>query len=248
METHNINFSLNNFPIFLSWDKSKYHVLKKFYMLQTGPFLWNVKDDEFFLKMKNLIEWNFNRSLFDSNIDISKIKKVLDVGSGLSLFDLTLSQMNPDIDFYLLDKSDFKKKISQYYSKNNTHGFYNLWFLVDDCIKHSNLNSKKFNKLSPDDNWPTELDLVISLNSWCWHYPKEVYWEKMISSLKIGGYLILDVLNLKDKSVVDEITNELGPVISSSLRPLSMSNHPFKHEFNIVDNNVGGCYCWQRIR
>ena len=69
------------------------------------------------------------------------LNNVLDIGSGISLTDLAIAKLNPNINFYLLDESkiDYKKHW-QYFSKENKHGFYNDWDVVLDCINNSELD------------------------------------------------------------------------------------------------------------
>lgn len=245
-----INFKLSENPIKLSWTNDTN--LKHIYKLQTGIQHWKnaTNDQEFFERIASVINWNFQRTIVANNININSIARVLDVGSGLGFFDLTLSQCNKNIEFYLLDRSIVNVgKNTKYYSRENNHGFYNSWQVILDIIKNSNLDIEKFKFLDPDSNpWPAEVDLIMSLHSWCWHYPKEVYWNKMLDSLKIGGYLILDVLHLKDRDTVAEISEEMGcdPTVTPRVLEDPLS-HPFLSELTVHDDNsFGGCYCWQR--
>lgn len=244
-----IDFKLHDSLIKLSWENNIN--FERIYKLQTGIQHWkNISSDQEFLgRVVSLINWNFQRTILTNGIDINTINRIIDVGSGVGLFDLTLSQCNANTEFYLVDKSivNIEKNI-KYYSRENNHGFYNSWPVIFDIIKNSNLNIKKFKFLSPDNQWPKDVDLIVSLNSWCWHYPKEVYWNKMIDSLKIGGYLILDVLDLNDRNMVSEISEEMSSNPTVTLRTVANPlSHPFLNELTISDDNsFGGCYCWQR--
>lgn len=246
-----LSYSFYNKVVNLSWknDKEFQHI----YMLQTGPAFWTKywKDKNFFIKrVHNVIKWNFQRTIFSNNIDIYSLNSVLDVGSGVGLFDIILSKINTNCKFYLLDKSLISPLgiHRQYFSYENNHGFYNNWSVVNDIIETSNANLQQFDFLSPESVWPENLDLVISMNSWCWHYPKDVYWDKLLASLKIGGYLILDVLNLKDRDMAGEITEELKSVPIAVPRTLPTDKtHSNIDEFTINGNNIYGyCYCWKR--
>lgn len=249
-----LNFTFNNTPAQLSWTDT--NLLKYFFKFQTGPRRWHNKPDDdeiIFPHIEGYVNYSVNRVLESCDIDFSKISKIIDVGCGISLVDLVFHQFNNSIDFYLVDQSKVSEKDKwEFYSVSNDHGFYNNWNVLEDCIKSSNFNRKKFNLLDSNDEWPSEVDIILSLNSWCFHYGKEVYWKNLLSSLKIGGYLILDVLNLPNRSLVDEITNEIGPVKYSKLRYLAdystSQPHPWMKELTIIDGSYGGLYCWQRLK
>jgi phosphopantetheinyl transferase len=40
------------------------------------------------------------------------------------------------------------------------------------------------------------------------HYPKDVYWDRIKQRLKPNGKLIVDIRKLKDKNIVEEISDE----------------------------------------
>ena len=126
------------------------------------------------------------------------------------------------------------------------HGHYNSWSVVEDCVTSSGLDLNKFNFLDPTDAWPVDVDLVISTYSWCWHYPKEAYWDRVQASLKIGGTLAIDVFNLPDRDTAAEITEEFGcnPVFVKNNGALHLS--PFKDQVVLKDGAPGGFYVWTR--
>jgi len=228
----------------INW--KNYEELSRIVKFQTGPQHWQgVNTPELFLtRLESVANWNWNRT--SKYIDVHNLKRVIDVGSGIGIFDLTLHNLNKDIEFYLVDKSTVEiPKQATYYS--NKHYFYNSWDVVNDSINSSNIDKNKFNLLSPDDNWPSEVDLVISMHSWCWHYSKDYYWDRLLKSLRIGGTLILDVLNLKDKNIVEEISDALGSTPLYDLR-YAPETHPFKNEFTFVNGSHGGLYSWIKSR
>jgi SAM-dependent methyltransferase len=224
-----------------------YENLSRIVKLQTGPQHWigNNTPELFLKRLEDVVNWNWNRT-FKHLKNIDDIKKVVDVGSGIATFDLTLHHLNKDTEFYLVDKSAIEiPKKATYYS--NEHYFYNSWDVLNDSLNSSELDKNKFNLLSNTDEWPSDVDLVISMHSWCWHYPKEYYWPQLLKSLRVRGTLILDVLNVKDKNVVEEISDELGSHPTYDLRYPS-DKHPFKDEFTFVNSSHGGYYSWVRSR
>jgi SAM-dependent methyltransferase len=225
---------------------NNYEEFSKVVKLQTGPKHWQgiTTPDVFLTRLESVAKWNWDRT--SKYFDVHKLKKVIDVGSGIGIYDLTLHHLNQEIEFYLIDKSAVEiPKQATYYS--NEHYFYNSWDVVNDFLDSSDVDKNKFNLLSPVDNWPTDVDLVISMHSWCWHYPKEFYWERLLTSLRIGGTLILDVLNVKDRNIVEEISEELGARPSQELR-YAPTNHPFANEFTFINGSHGGLYSWVRAR
>jgi hypothetical protein len=198
------------------------------------------------LLFEKRIQNNWNR--IARNVDITKLKKIVDVGSGVSTPDLLASKFNPDAEFYLVDKAEFTRHTNGLYYQD-VHGHYNSWSVVEDCINSSGLDRNKFNFLDPNDVWPTDVDLVLSTFSWCWHYPKETYWNKVMSSLKIGGHLLVDVLNLPDRDVVKEISYEFSSVPTVISR-MKMDPHlnTFKGHLTVKDGYYGGLYLWTRYK
>jgi len=178
----------------LAWSNND-EFIRYFKRQRLAPFA-TAKDD-----YTNDIEvWiNYWWSRIRRNIDLygglSDNAKILDVGCGSSFMDLIASEYNPTFEFYLLDKKEYSSYFTWFDTK---HVFYHSWDIVKDLISTSSLNEEKFNFLNYDENWPNDLDLVTSFASWGFHYPIKNnfgYWEKVLSSLKVGGKLYLDISN-----------------------------------------------------
>jgi SAM-dependent methyltransferase len=182
----------------------------------------------------------FKQGLFD----VSDNSVILDIGCGVAVIDLLLAQYLPQSKFYLLDKEGFSFRPGVYYDSNYPE--YNSWEPVHDAINTTGLDSSRFTMLTPEDQWPEHVDVITSYLSYCWHYPKETYWNKVLDTLKVGGKLILDVRSLPDRDVVNEITED-------------MKSEPVAHWFDIklpahIDNMpapkegmpLGGRFIWTR--
>lgn len=241
-----ITINNNSNQLSLTW--TNIQELRKWSRMQLGEayFPVSLSDSEFMSLFEKRIQNNWNR--IASNVDVTKFKKIVDVGSGVSTPDLLASKCNPTAEFYLVDKSEYSRKYNGIYYQD-VHGHYNSWNVVEDCINSSGLDRNKFNFLDPNDAWPTDVDLVLSTFSWCWHYPKETYWNKVLSSLKVGGVLLVDVLNLSDRDVVQEISDELGstPTVISKMK-MDAHLNPFKDHLTVKDGNYGGLYMWIRSK
>lgn len=241
-----ININNNNGQLSLSW--TNIQELRKWSRMQLGEayFPVTLTDDEFMSLFEKRIQNNWNRIAL--NVDITKLKKIVDIGSGVSTPDLLASKLNPDAEFYLVDKAEYTRKTNGVYYQD-VHGHYNSWNVVEDCINSSGLDRNKFNFLDPNDEWPVDADLILSTFSWCWHYPKETYWNKVMSSLKVGGHLLVDVLNLPDRDVVKEISYEFSsmPTVISRMK-MDPHLNPFKGHLTVRDGHYGGLYLWTRYK
>jgi hypothetical protein len=187
------------------------------------------------------------------NNDCFKIKKIIDVGSGVAQIPLLMSQIRPEIDFYLLDKNLYDQKEGcNFFSKSlddkNYHGFYNSFDIVKDIIAHSPIQLEKIHFLYPEDQWPDNVDLIMSQYSWMWHYHKNIYWSRLLTSLNVGGYLSVTISLRKGENLISEISEELGS------HPCIFVPIVYPHDtqdinlpgFNQITHT--GYYVWQRLK
>lgn len=168
--------------------------------------------------------------------------KIIDVGTGLGILPLILSKYLDNSVLYLIDKGIRNiEKITEYQSLNNNHGFYNSWTPLLDAIDKNNIDINRFNILDPDDNWPENIDLIISTYSWCWHYPRNVYWNKVKNSLKFNGKLFLNVSNWPNENTIEIITNELKsiPIVENIIA----YPHKYPNVWNIDEKGNRGYSC-----
>lgn len=183
--------------------------------------------------------WNTRKNM--SVFDLPNNSKIMDIGCGLAITDLLLYSYIPESKIYLLDKEEpFDFNNYNYFDETygTKHPFYHSWKPIEDAITTSNFDRSRFTLLEPDDSFPEDLDLVMSFFSWCWHYPKEMYWDRVLKSLKKGGKLYLDVKDLPDKNVMDEISEELksNPITIRIPKPKNVE----------MDNGVGYHCLWTK--
>lgn len=245
----------------LAWQNDE--ALIEMVMHQQG---WNFEPglpaEYFHSRFREHTAWTWNHTRPALPADPENLTRVIDVGSGLSALDIGLHCLNTSTEFYLVDRDivNYGSVGLFYNNTTNPDNFYNSWAVVDDLLANSpGVDAGKFTKLAPDDSWPTEVDLVVSHQSWCWHYPKERYWSKLLSSLKIGGTLILDVLNQPDRDIVAEISESLGSAATCLEIHFTPEDHPFYGQFTLkdqlrtegfpyTDKSHGGYYYWTRTR
>lgn len=225
--TYNLQVDTDKGPISLWWDDVE--TLAKYTTLQSGlfgvdrPFSKQVFF-EIFPKFYQSM-WNITHRL--GGFDLPDNPTIIDIGSGVGIIDLLLAEYLPTAKIFLLDKEELNNQPGVYYTEN--YFYYNSWTPTLDCITRTPKLNNRINIMSPEDQWPESVDCVTSYFSWCMHYPKETYWNKVVSVLKPGGKLILDVRKLKDRDTVEEISDQLKCV-------------PKKHEFRNtivqwIDNN-----------
>jgi hypothetical protein len=264
-----VNINDNNYKLF--W--SKFPELIKYANLQINTFPNN--EDDFFKEFEKAQTFLSNRIFnFIPNLDKSKIKKIVSVGSGIGTTELLLLQYFNNAEIFLVDKDEitrpeihFDGKATPEMFKNikdNPRGFFNSWEVTKDAIQSSNLDQTKIHFLNTNDDWPNEVDLIISSYAWCWSCDKEAYWDRLLKSLNIDGWLMLDIYRVEERDIPEEISNDLGSLpfkveqfnikrhSFNSIRKEtnlgeSQPNDYFVQFFNPDKNGVyGGTYSWVR--
>ena len=245
MESYTLNINSSRGVLTVKWQDVD--TLANYATLQSG--LYGGKSDTISKAVfdQNFVDWTQRQWAHREKmgaVDLPDNAVVLDVGSGIAVQDLLLYSFLPESKLYLLDKEQTDFKSGVYYSEQ--YPFYNTWKPVNDAIETSGFDSSRFIFLSPTDQWP-ETDCVTSYYSWCFHYPKETYWQQCLNSLKIGGKLVLDIRKLKDRDVVEEISDEFGSKPEMFVYP----NHLPKwvDDYRYADPEVLGYRCvWVRRR
>lgn len=245
----------------LSWTESSWSDLTKFYLLQTGKWNWSSDHPtllEFISVAKPRITGDFNRLVRSiGSIDgTGDALKIIDVGSGIGIHDLLLyqkiSNQGLSSKMFLIDRNQFAivGKDCLFYDPVIGYNFYNSWAPVEDSIGAIGLPRSDFVFMSPEDPWPIEVDIVFSTYSWCWHYPPEIYLDRLLSSLRIGGKLILDVIYRPDRDFIEEISEALGSIPSfiDIRAPKIDANHFLNGKQIIKDGTIGRQCQWIRKR
>ncbi len=105
-------------------------------------------------------------------VDISKIKKVYEIGPGTGMFGLMLKKLNPDINIYCIEPDSYSQGILR------QRGYE----IIDD---------------NDDNSLDNSIDLVISIHS-MEHFPSlKDFNNSYFSKLKEGGYVFLEVPNCR---------------------------------------------------
>jgi SAM-dependent methyltransferase len=93
----------------------------------------------------------------------------------------------------LLDKD---KETEVYFGFNESAAAYNSIRVTSEFLKNNGVKREYFTTIDiTNESFPDSVgfDLVLSLHSWGFHYPVEVYLHDVKKSLKRGGVVILDI-------------------------------------------------------
>jgi len=129
------------------------------------------------------------------------LKNILDIGCGLGGINVFLNWHyqggNPN--FFLLDKDELSEDI--YYLFNQVASAYNSFVITKRFLTDNGLLDDQINLIDINtDTFPIEqkFDLIVSLISWGFHYPIDVYLNEVQATLKDSGRLVVDVRNGTD--------------------------------------------------
>ncbi len=168
--------------------------------------------DDYYAPLIEFISNNYHEKLEkafsrDVNRDFNSIKdwipvqgkrkdfKILDIGCGIAGVDCVLNSQYKNASFYLLDKTTVDKKIHYGFQKNGA--FYNSLPVAKEILEINGVNSDRINLIEVDDPsavvLPNGMDLVVSIMSWGFHYPVDVYLDKVTKILSDKGVLVIDV-------------------------------------------------------
>jgi len=225
----------------LELNYSNYVNLRKYVEIQI-LHLRTLKEEEFHKELSTTLQRHWDRKVELGFFNFNEPVRVLDIGSGVGFLDLLLSKyLNNGSKFYLVDESRFNPVPTQFKS---TESFYNEWSVFEDLIEHSSISRNDFTLLSTTDDWPEALNAIMSNHSYMFHYPKELYWDKVLKVLASNNCrLAFDVLNIKDRDVVNEITEETGlhcRIIERDINP----GVAWKDELHIVNGNYAKSCSW----
>jgi len=196
----------NEAVIYIMFQRTSYSRL-------TNSFIYRVFNKIFpFSFYNNLVKYEANtnpsriKALYENDMRreyLSIVKylpkscsTILDIGCGLAGIDIFFHRHYQDKSpvFYLLDKTYTEGNV--YYGFKSKGAFYNSLkmaqtMLINNGLSFKNIHTLEANK-NNDINIDCKIDLVISLISWGFHYPVDIYLDRVYNLLNNSGLIILD--------------------------------------------------------
>ncbi len=206
---YSVTLNTDKGPITVKWKNVQ--ALAANWFMQTGSWMKSPNLQTFFDFFPMWVNYNWWQNNQRNVYELPSGSTIIDIGSGSSVFDLLLHKYIPDSKFYLVDRNNFitANTTAKYPTKDNPCWLHS-WNIVEDAIQSSNIDRSKFTFLDVDDDWNVEADMITSYMAWCMHFPKEVYWPRVLKSLKIGGRLLVDINIGWEQQLIEEISDELN--------------------------------------
>lgn len=159
---------------------------------------------------------------------------IIDIGSGVGIFDMVLYKYLQGGHFVLVDESTVNHNhVVSHWS--DTHGYYNDWNVFRDIAINSNIDISHFTLQSPSLEWGNEADLIMSSHSYLWHYPLEVYIDQILEYPKAA--LLFDILNRPENNM--EKLNILREQECKYVAMKPFAFHWFSDELTLEDGSAG---------
>lgn len=241
-----INITANDKELSVSWKHDS--LFKSVISLQRSILF--IKEDAHRLSFEPTSDTTNNIEKFFNNLWSKALEQkcydglpnnpvIVDIGSGIGIMDvLAYKYLNNTGKFYLLDKSErtYNSAHNLKFYHSTKHGFYHSDLVTADVLENSGCDVNAFVHINPTDSWPAQVDLITSWGSYCWHYPLDVYWDKVKNHLKVGGKLSLEILRTADEeqNFIKRISEEF-------------KSSPTIQEMSDVNGPTGGYRCvWIR--
>jgi 16S rRNA G527 N7-methylase RsmG len=199
---------------------------KNLLFLQTG-----YKDSEFDHDSEAVLKFLETRELAKIRpiqfvLDILPIgATIIDVGAGNSLTDVVINAMYPEkkFKFILVDGGNSYNKETPWLTGNDSYyqeGYvtYNNWSFLQKTVELNNMDMNMFVPKEPDDSWSdNQVDLVMTLSSWGWHYPIDTYLDKVNLIVKEDGWLYINKL-MNINNAYNKVTEYFSKNITATSR------------------------------
>jgi len=119
-------------------------------------------------------------------------KTIMDIGCGVGGIDVLLDQHYTEVELYLADNNIVSEK--PIYGFDRGKSFYNSFHATTEMMELNGVKKYCLVDVSIDDiSQHRNMDLIISLLSWGYHYPVQTYIEKVRNIISPTGRLIMDI-------------------------------------------------------
>lgn len=194
-----------------------------------------------FQAWQNTLDWFSDTTL--NSIDRSAPISIIDVGSGVGILSLILSQFYPNSLLYLVDQEGWVKNNpnNKKLIRSPDHPIYNHWGPLHDAIETMNLDPRRFNILDKTSCWP-RADVIVSTFSWCWHYPLATYLSNLLTAQSLKTKLLLTVSNWPEQniSILDQYFRHSNKIHSIKLN--EKTRYPEEY---IIDQHGHAGHFWE---
>lgn len=158
-------------------------------------------------------------------------RSVLDIGCGLGIFDLAIHDFykgNSSITYHLLDKTTTpEEEKNVYYGHRETGAFYNNLNYTKEFLTLNGITPNNINCITVDDDNVitngdlrknlSNIDLIISIISWGFHYPVSTYLDTVHKILADDGLACFHCRNIGENlSLVQTKFEILSPTVSKN--------------------------------
>jgi SAM-dependent methyltransferase len=137
-----------------------------------------------------LIDMKFEYNEMKNHLPI-RCESILDIGCGVGGIDVLLSKKFGNPLLYLLDNSKQSEKPIYGYDKGAS--FYNDFSATVGMMDSNGIYQYQLIDICKGFPKIKDVDLVISLLSWGYHYPVETYLEDVKKCLNKNGMIIMDI-------------------------------------------------------
>lgn len=190
------------------------------------PFVWRDAYNKYIRLQRNNKKFNvkmLTKLISTQQNEISTINnylkkspaQILDIGCGLGIYDLALHDFyskkfgSENIVFHLLDKTTTElEEKNVYYGYREKGAFYNNLDYTKEFLILNGIKENQINCITVDNNLAltnnnlrtnlSNIDLVISIISWGFHYPITVYLDTVYNILADDGLLCLHCRKLSE--------------------------------------------------
>ncbi len=179
-------------------------------MESSNNLIWKPEYNKYLQLQRN--HTNFNSDMLykliqEQKYEIAEIAKylkrtpqtVLDIGCGLGIYDLAIDKFySQPINYYLLDKTtDASEESKVFYGYKPVGAFYNNLDTTVDFLTSNGIEKDRLHVLSVASSNETtnimlqntlqNVDLIISIISWGFHYPVSTYLDTVDKILASDG-------------------------------------------------------------
>ena len=124
---------------------------------------------------------------------------IIDIGCGLAGVSILLSNYYNYPELYLIDKNEISEKVKYGYSDNPT--FYNSFEILKKILDMNMIENYYF--IDPENDFSDfkNIDIVISLLACGFHFPINIYFNRIFYCLSANGIFVCDIRKTENHQI-----------------------------------------------